>query len=139
MGFSILSGKRTFFVSEKKITDCFLHIGKDCAMGLFNSSDIGLDLGTSNILAYIRGKGIVLREPCIAAIERGTGKMIAIGQEAKDMVGRAPDNLMIIRPMQDGVIANFDATERMLTMLFNRIVGNRIFFKPRAVVATFAI
>lgn len=104
-------------------------------MGLFHSSDIGLDLGTSNILAYIRGKGIVLREPCIAAIERGTGKMVAIGQEAKDMVGRAPDNLMIIRPMQDGVIANFDATERMLTMFFNRIVGSRVFFKPRAVVA----
>lgn len=104
-------------------------------MGFFHSSDIGLDLGTSNILAYIRGKGIVLREPCIAAIERGTGKMVAIGAEAKEMVGRAPDNLMIVRPMQDGVIANFDATERMLSLLFHRIVGNRIFFKPRAVVA----
>ena len=104
-------------------------------MGLFHSSDIGLDLGTSNLLAYIRGKGIVLREPCIAAIERGTGKMVAIGQEAKDLVGRAPDNLLIVRPMQDGVISNFDATERMLTLFFNRIVGSRIFFKPRAVVA----
>lgn len=104
-------------------------------MGFFHSSDIGLDLGTGNILAYIRGKGIVLREPCIAAIERGTGKMVAIGAEAKEMVGRAPDHLMIVRPMQDGVIANFDATERMLSLLFHRIVGSRIFFKPRAVVA----
>ena len=86
-------------------------------------------------MAYIRGKGIVLREPCVAAIERGTGKLVAIGQEAKALVGRAPDNLMIVRPMQDGVIANFDATERMLTLFFNRIVGSRIFFKPRAVVA----
>ena len=104
-------------------------------MGLFHSSDIGLDLGTSNILAYVRGKGIVLREPCIAAVERGTGKLVAIGAEAKEMVGRAPDNLILVRPMQDGVISNFDATERMLTMFFNRIVGSRIFFKPRAVVA----
>jgi rod shape-determining protein MreB len=104
-------------------------------MGLFHSSDIGLDLGTSNVLAYVRGKGIVLREPNIAAVERGTGKIVAIGQEAKDLVGRAPDNLMIVRPMQDGVVANFDATERMLTLFFNRIVGSRIFFKPRAVVA----
>lgn len=104
-------------------------------MAFFRSADIGLDLGTSNILAYMRGKGIVLREPCIAAIERGSGKLVAIGAEAKEMVGRAPENLMIIRPMQDGVIANFDATERMLSLLFHRIVGNRIFFKPRAVVA----
>ncbi len=104
-------------------------------MGLFHSSDIGLDLGTSNILAYVRGKGIVLREPCIAAVERGTGKLVAIGAEAKEMVGRAPDNLILVRPMQDGVISNFDATERMLTLFFNRIVGSRIFFKPRAVVA----
>ena len=80
-------------------------------MGLFHSSDIGLDLGTSNVLAYVRGKGIVLREPNIAAVERGTGKLVAIGQEAKELVGRAPDNLMIIRPMQDGVVANFDATD----------------------------
>ena len=104
-------------------------------MGLFHSSDIGLDLGTSNILAYVRGKGNVLREPCIAAVERGTGKLVAIGAEAKEMVGRAPDNLILVRPMQDGVISNFDATERMLTLFFNRIVGSRIFFKPRAVVA----
>ena len=104
-------------------------------MGLFHSSDIGLDLGTSNVLAYVRGKGIVLREPNVAAVERGTGKLVSIGQEAKELIGRAPDNLMIIRPMQDGVVANFDVTERMLTLFFNRIVGSRIFFKPRAVVA----
>lgn len=104
-------------------------------MGLFHSADIGLDLGTSNVLAYRRGKGIVLREPNIAAVERGTGKLFAIGEEARDLIGRAPEDLMIIRPMQDGVVANFDATERMLTMFFNRIVGSRIFFKPRAVVA----
>ena len=110
-------------------------VGGRIAMGLFHSSDIGLDLGTSNVLAYVRGKGIVLREPNIAAVERGSGKLVAIGQEAKELVGRAPDNLMIIRPMQDGVVANFDATERMLTLFFNRIVGSRIFFKPRAVVA----
>ena len=104
---------------------------------LFNSfvTDIGIDLGTCNTLIYVRGKGIVLREPNIAAVERKTGRLAAIGEEAKELVGRAPENLMIIRPMQDGVVANFDATERMLTLFFNRLVGSRIFFKPRAVVA----
>ncbi len=104
-------------------------------MQLFSSSDIGLDLGTSMVLGYVRGKGIVLREPAVVAIERGTGRLAAIGQEAKDMLGRAPDNLIVMRPMQDGVIASFDATERMLTQFLQRMVGSRIFFKPRAVIA----
>lgn len=102
---------------------------------IFRSSDIGLDLGTSKVLAYIRNKGIVLREPSVVAIERGTGKLVAVGTEAKDMLGRAPENLIVIRPLQDGVIAGFDATERMLASYFTRIVGNRVFFKPRCVIA----
>ena len=93
-------------------------------MPLFRSSDIGLDLGTSMVLAYIRNKGIVLREPSVVAIERGTGKLVAVGSEAKEMLGRAPDELLVIRPMQDGVIAGFDAAERMLAQYFTRIVGN---------------
>lgn len=104
-------------------------------MPIFRSSDIGLDLGTSMVLAYIRNKGIVLREPSVVAVERGTGKLVAVGSEAKDMLGRAPDNLIVLRPMQDGVIASFDAAERMLAQYFTRIVGNRIFFKPRCVIA----
>ncbi|MDO4564386.1 MAG: rod shape-determining protein [Clostridia bacterium] len=104
-------------------------------MAFFRSSDIGVDLGTSMVLCYIRNKGIVLREPSVVAVERGSGKLVAVGNEAKEMLGRAPDNLIVMRPMQDGVIASFDATERMLAQYFTRIVGNRVFFKPRAVIA----
>ena len=104
-------------------------------MLLFRSSDIGLDLGTSNVLGYVRGKGIVLREPSVVAVERGTGRLAAIGQDARDMLGRAPEKMIVIRPLQEGVISSFDATERMLTYFFQRMVGSRVFFKPRAVVA----
>ncbi len=104
-------------------------------MGIFRSSDIGLDLGTSMVLAYVRGKGIVLREPCVVAIERGTGKLAAVGAPAKEMLGRAPDELIVLRPLEDGVISAFDATERMLANYFTRVVGNRVFFKPRVVAA----
>ncbi|MDO4543827.1 MAG: rod shape-determining protein [Clostridia bacterium] len=104
-------------------------------MALFRSSDIGMDLGTSMVLCYIRNKGIVLREPSVVAIERGSGKLVAVGSEAKDMLGRAPENLIVMCPMADGVISSFDATERMLNHFFTRVVGNRVFFKPRAVIA----
>ena len=104
-------------------------------MRLFGSSDIGIDLGTANLLAYIRGKGIVLREPSCVAIERGSGKLVAVGSAAKEMLGRAPEDVIVMRPMQDGVVASFDGTERMLSAFLNQIVGNRIFFKPRTVIA----
>ena len=109
--------------------------GKGSPMRFFGSADLGLDLGTANVLAYVRGKGIVLREPSVVAVERGSGKLVAIGNEAKEMLGRAPENLIVLRPLQDGVIASFDATERMLSQYFNQVVGNRIFFKPRVVIA----
>ena len=104
-------------------------------MGLFSSSDIGVDLGTAYSLIYVRGKGIVLRQPSVVAVERGTGKMAALGEKAKEMLGRAPDDQLVFRPLQDGVIANLDATERMLAAFFQEVVGSRIFFKPRAVIA----
>ena len=104
-------------------------------MGLFSSSDIGVDLGTAYSLIYVRGKGIVLRQPSVVAVERGSGKMAALGEKAKEMLGRAPDDQLVFRPMQDGVIANLDATERMLSAFFQEVVGSRIFFKPRAVIA----
>ena len=104
-------------------------------MGLFSSSDIGVDLGTAYSLIYVRGKGIVLRQPSVVAVERGTGKMAALGEKAKEMLGRAPDDQLVFRPLQDGVIANLDATERMLSAFFQEVVGSRIFFKPRAVIA----
>lgn len=104
-------------------------------MGIFSSADIGVDLGTSNILIYVRGKGIVLRESAVVAVERGSGKLVAIGAKAKEMLGRAPQELIVLRPLQEGVVASFDATERMLSAYFQQVVGNRIFFKPRAVIA----
>ena len=103
-------------------------------MGLFSSSDIGVDLGTAYSLIYVRGKGIVLRQPSVVAVERGSGKMAALGEKAKEMLGRAPDDQLVFRPMQDGVIANLDATERMLSAFFQEVVGSRIFFKPRGAV-----
>ena len=87
-------------------------------MGLFSSSDIGVDLGTAYSLIYVRGKGIVLRQPSVVAVERGSGKMAALGEKAKEMLGRASDDQLVFRPMQDGVIANLDATERMLSAFF---------------------
>lgn len=104
-------------------------------MGLFSSSDIGVDLGTAYSLIYVRGKGIVLRQPSVVAVERGTGKLAAIGEKAKEMLGRAPEDQLVFRPMQEGVIASYDATERMLSAFFQQVVGSRVFFKPRAVIA----
>lgn len=104
-------------------------------MRFFGSSDIGIDLGTANLLAYVRGKGIVLREPSCVAIERGTGKLVAAGSAAKEMLGRAPANVIVLRPLEDGVISSFDGTERMLSAFLNEIAGSRLFFKPRVVIA----
>ena len=104
-------------------------------MGLFSSSDIGVDLGTAYSLVYVRGKGIVLRQPSVVAVERGTGKLSAIGEGAREMLGRAPEDQLVFRPLQEGVIANYDATERMLSAFFQEVVGSRIFFKPRVVIA----
>ncbi|MEG1523964.1 MAG: rod shape-determining protein [Clostridia bacterium] len=102
-------------------------------MGFFETSDVGIDLGTSSTLVYVKGKGIVLREPSVVAVERVTGRIVAIGEEARKMTGRAPANVVVIRPLQDGVISNFDVTARMLHYFFKKVVGIRA-FKPRVVV-----
>ena len=103
-------------------------------MGLFDTSDIGIDLGTSSTLVYVKGKGIVLKEPSVVAVERVTGRIVAIGEEARKMMGRAPANILVIRPLRDGVISNFDVTARMLRYFFQKVVGTRLLYKPRAVV-----
>src|SRR5881397_4219224 len=82
-------------------------------MGMF-SRDIGIDLGTANTLVLVRGKGIVINEPSVVAIDRKSKKVLAIGADAKRMVGRTPANIVAIRPLKDGVISDFDVTERML-------------------------
>jgi len=95
---------------------------------------MGIDLGTANILVYLRGKGIVLREPSVVAISTYTKKVLAVGEEARLMIGRTPGNIVAIRPMSDGVIADYTTTEKMLEHLINKIVGRKRLFKPRVLI-----
>jgi len=103
-------------------------------MRLFKSVDIGVDLGTANILVYLKGSGIVLREPSVVAIDRNTNKILAIGEEAKTMLGRTPGNIVAIRPLREGVIADYDITQSMLENVIQRVAGKSLFFKPRVVI-----
>ena len=103
-------------------------------MGMFEFNDVGIDLGPSSVLVYVKNKGIVLREPSVVAVEKITGKIYAVGEEARRMLGRTPGNIVAIRPLRDGVISNFDITERLLRHFLKKVVGTRIFFKPRVVV-----
>lgn len=100
----------------------------------FNSHDVGIDLGTSTVLVYVKGKGIVLREPSVVAIDKNTNKILQVGDEARRMIGRTPGNIVAIRPLRDGVISNFDITEEMLRYFLRKVVGRRMFFKPRVIV-----
>ncbi len=105
-------------------------------MNLFglNSKDIGIDLGTANIIITLKGKGIVLNEPSVVAIEKNTGAILATGKEAKEMLGRTPDDIYAVRPMQDGVIADFTATQLMLKSMVQKICQRYNAGKPRVVV-----
>ena len=98
------------------------------------SMDIGVDLGTANVLVYVKGRGIVLREPSVVAIDRDTNTILAIGEEARAMIGRTPGNIVAIRPLRDGVIADYDTTESMLRHFILKVAGKRYFFKPRIMV-----
>lgn len=97
-------------------------------------NDIGIDLGTSSVLVYVKGKGIVLREPSVVAVNRSTGELLAIGEEARIMLGRTPGNIVAVRPLRNGVISNFHDTERMLRYFLRKVIGRRLFFKPRVIV-----
>ncbi len=96
--------------------------------------DIGIDLGTANTLVFVKGKGIVLREPSVVAIRRDTGTILAVGEEAKKMIGRTPGNIVAIRPMKDGVIADFDVTQTMLRHFIARAYRRKTLFYPQVVV-----
>ncbi|MDR3592270.1 MAG: rod shape-determining protein [Negativicutes bacterium] len=98
------------------------------------SMDIGVDLGTANVLVYIKGRGIVLREPSVVAIDRDTNRILAIGEEARRMLGRTPGNIVAIRPLREGVIADYDTTESMLRHFIQKVAGRSMFFKPRIMV-----
>ncbi|HUS62447.1 MAG TPA: rod shape-determining protein [Acidimicrobiales bacterium] len=100
----------------------------------FIGRDMAVDLGTANTLVYVRGKGIVLNEPSVVAINTNTGGILAVGSEAKKMIGRTPGNIVAIRPLKDGVIADFDTTERMLRYFIQKVHKRRHLAKPRIVV-----
>jgi len=105
--------------------------------GLFGwlSSDIGIDLGTANTLVYVKDQGIVLREPSVVAVQAGTNKVLAVGDEAKRMLGRTPANIVAVRPLKDGVIADFEVTEAMLRHFITKVHGRRMRARPRVVIA----
>ncbi|MFK3960898.1 rod shape-determining protein [Guptibacillus hwajinpoensis] len=100
------------------------------------SRDIGIDLGTANVLIYVKGRGIVLDEPSVVALDTGTGRALAVGEEARQMVGRTPGNIVATRPLKDGVIADFDITEVMLRHFLNKINVKSFLSKPRILICT---
>ena len=103
-------------------------------IGVF-SKDMGMDLGTANSLVSVKGKGIVIREPSVVAIQKDTGQVLAVGEEAKRMIGRTPGNIVAIRPLRDGVIADFDVTQTLIKYFINKSLRNRTFLvRPRVVV-----
>ena len=102
---------------------------------LFPANAIGVDLGTANTLVYVKGEGIVLNEPSVVAIDRETKRILGVGLEAKRMLGRTPEGVIAVRPMKDGVIADFDVTEKMLRYFLKLIIENHFFrVKPRVIV-----
>lgn len=101
----------------------------------FLGRDMAVDLGTANTLVYVRGRGVVLNEPSVVAINTSSGKIVSVGLEAKQMIGRTPGNITAIRPLKDGVIADFDVTERMLRYFIQKVHRRRHFAKPRVIVA----
>lgn len=103
-------------------------------MGLF-SNDIGIDLGTANTLVYVKDRGIVLREPSVVAVQAGTKRILAVGEEAKRMLGRTPGNILAIRPMKAGVIADFEITEAMLRYFIKKVHNRRKMVRPRVIIS----
>ena len=98
------------------------------------AKDIGIDLGTANVLIYIKGEGIVLNEPSIVALETETRKVLAVGSEANEMLGRTPGKIKAIKPLKDGVIADFEVTEIMLDAFINKVKGRNLFSRPRILI-----
>ena len=96
--------------------------------------DIGIDLGTANVLIYVKGRGVVLNEPSIVVIDTETKSVIAVGNEAKEMLGRTPGKIKAIKPMKDGVIADFELTEIMLNSFIKKIKARNLFFRPKILI-----
>ena len=96
--------------------------------------EMGIDLGTASVLVYVRKKGVVLNEPSVVALDKNTDKILAVGEEARQMLGRTPGNIVAIRPLKDGVISDFEITERMLKHFIQKACGTRRIFKPRVII-----
>jgi len=97
-------------------------------------TDIGIDLGTASVLVFVKGKGIVLQEPSVVAIDNNTGEILSVGQDARNMLGRTPGNIVAIRPLREGVISDYEITEKMLKYFIRKTVGSKLFFKPKIIV-----
>jgi rod shape-determining protein MreB and related proteins len=110
-------------------------LGKFGKLSGFFSNDIGIDLGTANTLVYVRGKGIVLAEPSVVSVDSATGEVLAVGHKAKAMLGRTPRKIHAVRPMKDGVIADFEIAEGMLKALIKRVTPSRSLFRPKILIA----
>lgn len=100
---------------------------------MFGGKDIGIDLGTATILVYVKGRGIVLKEPSVVAIDKNTNEVLSVGEEARRMLGRTPGNIVAIRPMRDGVISDYTVTEKMLKYFINKVAGKGV-FSPRMMI-----
>lgn len=117
----------------------FLFYEKFCDMIIKNkkgdflmfSTDIGIDLGTASVLVYVKGQGIILQEPSVVAIDNSSKNVMAVGEEAKLMLGRTPGNITAVRPLREGVISDYDVTEKMLKYFIKKAVGKNLFIKPR--------
>lgn len=101
---------------------------------IFGVQDIGIDLGTASVLVFIKGKGIVLKEPSVVAIDRNNNRILAVGEDARLMLGRTPGNIVAIRPLKDGVISDYEMTEKMLRYFIDKAVGRRRIFRPRMII-----
>ena len=101
---------------------------------MFFNRDIGIDLGTANTLVYMRGKGIVMREPSVVAVDVKKEEVLAVGSEAKDMIGRTPGSITAVRPLKDGVIADFEVTSQMLRYFIKRALKSSFLNRPRLIV-----
>ena len=98
------------------------------------TEDVGIDLGTANVLVYMKGQGIVLNEPSVVAVDKNTGEILAVGEDAREMLGRTPASIVAVRPLREGVISDYDMTERMLKYFIRKACGSSRFFRPKLMV-----
>ena len=97
-------------------------------------TDMGIDIGTATVLVYLKGKGVILKEPSVVAIDRNTNRILAVGEEARKMIGRTPGNIVAVRPLKDGVISDYDITEKMLKYFIRKACGKRRISAPKVMV-----